>query len=82
MAPLFLSFYLFYFTILDREGNKTFGKKIFSLKLQSKFKSNIDLVQSFSRAFISMISFLAFGLPFILDFQGKLTDTLVVKDND
>ena len=81
IAPFFVFFYLFYFTILDREGNSTLGKKILRIRIVSKFDEHLGLTQSFLRAAITLLSSLALGLPLIMDFQGKLTDSMVIKED-
>jgi uncharacterized RDD family membrane protein YckC len=80
IAPFFVFFYLFYFTILDREGNSTLGKKILRIRIVSKFDEHLGLTQSFLRAAITLLSSLALGLPLVMDFQGKLTDSMVIKE--
>ena len=81
IAPFFVFFYLFYFTILDREGNSTLGKKILRIRIVSKFDEHLGLTQSFLRAAITLLSSLALGLPLVMDFQGKLTDSMVIKED-
>jgi len=71
-------FYLSYFSILDLQS--TPGKSLFKLKLVREDNVDTLLKDSFLRAFITLISFVTLGLPCLIDFQGKLTDTKVVKD--
>ncbi|MFZ4712985.1 MAG: RDD family protein [Bacteriovoracaceae bacterium] len=81
IAPFFVFFYLFYFTILDREGNLTLGKKLLRIRIIAKYDDRLGLTQSFLRAAITLLSSLALGLPLLMDFQGKLTDSMVIKED-
>ncbi len=81
LAPFFVFFYLFYFTILDREGSKTLGKKLMRIRIVAKYEEHMGLTQSFLRAAITLLSALALGLPLLMDFQGKLTDSKVIKED-
>lgn len=78
-APLFIFYYLFYFTILDRAGSLTIGKKIMGIQIRSLRGEHLGFTQTFLRAGITLLSVLAFGLPLLMDFQGKLTDSEVIK---
>lgn len=78
-APIFIFYYLFYFTILDREGSLTVGKKIIGIQIRSLRDGHLGFTQTFLRSLITLLSVLAFGLPLLMDFQGKLTDSEVVK---
>lgn len=79
LMPFFVIYYLLYFTLMEREGNSTLGKQILNLKVISTNNNPVDFNHSFLRALITLSSSLAFGLPLVLDFQGKLSDTKVVK---
>lgn len=79
-AGLFSLIYIFYFTILDLAA--TPGKALFSLKLLPTSKERMSVTQTFVRSLVSLISFLILGLPAILDFQSKLSDSNVYLDND
>lgn len=76
-AAMFSIYYLLYFTIL--ELGATPGKTIFGLKLVKSSGKNVAVKDSFFRAVISLVSAVALFLPLVLDFQGRLTDTKVVK---
>lgn len=73
----FSIFFILYFTILDL--NNSPGKIIFGLKLVRLDKKSPTVYNTFMRSFICLISFFALGLPTILDFQGRLSDTKVIK---
>lgn len=77
-AASFSIFYLSYFSILDLQA--TPGKSLMKVKLIREDNSDISLKDSFLRSFITLISFVTLGLPCLIDFQGKLTDTKVVED--
>lgn len=77
-ATSFSIFYLSYFSILDLQV--TPGKGLFNLQLLRENNKEVSLKDSFLRSFITLLSFVTLGLPCLIDFQGKLTDTKVVED--
>jgi uncharacterized RDD family membrane protein YckC len=77
-ASAFSIFFLSYFSILDLQT--TPGKSVLKLRLVREDNADITLKDSFIRSFITLVSFVALGLPCFIDFQGKLTDTKVVED--
>lgn len=79
IMPFFVIYYLLYFTLMEREGNSSIGKQLFKLKVMSTNNHPVDFPHSFLRSAITLLSTLSFGLPLFLDFQGKLSDTKVVK---
>ncbi len=71
--------FLFYFTLLDSAG--TFGKSLMSLRLINVSDSRpSSLKQNFIRAFVSLMGLALLGFPLLVDFQGKLSHTKLVKD--
>ena len=74
----FSIFFLSYFSILDLQA--TPGKSLLNVKLIKENGSDLTLKDSFNRSFITLVSFVALGLPCLIDFQGKLTDTKVVEN--
>ncbi len=76
-AAIFSIYYLLYFTIL--ELSSTPGKTIFGIRLVTVSGSEVTVKHTFARALISLISGVALFLPMLLDFQGRLSDTKVVK---
>lgn len=76
-AAIFSIYYLLYFTILDLSG--TPGKTIFGLKMIKADNQNLSVKNTFTRALVSLLSGIALFLPMLLDFQGRLSDTKVVK---
>ena len=76
-AAIFSIYYLLYFTILDLSA--TPGKTIFSLRLVKVDGGEVSVKHTFARALISLCSGVALFLPMLLDFQGRLSETKVVK---
>ncbi len=74
----FSIFYLSYFSILDLQA--TPGKSLLKIRLVREDGKGILLKDSFLRSFITLLSFVTLGLPCLIDFQGKLTDTKVSED--
>lgn len=76
-VAIFSIYYVLYFTILDLSASP--GKTIFGLRLLKTDGEEVTVKNTFSRALISLLSGIALFLPMLLDFQGRLTDTKVVK---
>ena len=76
-SAIFSIYYLFYFTILDLSASP--GKTIMGIRLLKTSNANVSIKHTFTRALISLLSGIAFFLPMLLDFQGRLSDTKVVK---
>lgn len=76
-AAIFSIYYLLYFTILDLSASP--GKTIMGLRLLKTDNSNVSVKNTFTRALVSLLSVVALFLPMLLDFQGRLSDTKVVK---
>lgn len=70
--------YVSYFSILDLA--QTPGKILLRLKVES-VDSSLTFKATLIRATVSMISTLLIGLPALLDFSGKLSDTKVVVND-
>lgn len=70
-------FFLTYFSFL--EVGVTPGKALFKMGTVSKSGKGLSLVGAFIRSLITLLSFLALGVPLLFDFQGKLSDSIVVK---
>lgn len=77
VATLFFIYYMIYFSILDMSA--TFGKSLMGIKLITTNNKPVRVKHTFIRAFVTLTSFIAIGLPLLMNFQGKLSDTLVVK---
>lgn len=76
-AILFSIYYMLYFTILELNG--TPGKTIFGLKLVTLSNRPITVRHTFIRSIVSLLSFVALFLPMLVDFQGRLSETKVIK---
>lgn len=76
-GSLFVIFYLLYFTILDLATSP--GKSLMGIYLVKEDSSNVRVINTFSRSLITLISAITLGLPCLIDFQGKLSDSKVVK---
>jgi len=74
---LFSIYYLLYFTILDI--GSTPGKTIMGIKLIKNNNQSVEMKHSFIRALVSLLSFVALFLPMLVDFQGRLSDTKLVR---
>jgi uncharacterized RDD family membrane protein YckC len=76
-AAIFSIYYLLYFTILDLSA--TPGKTIFAIRLVRADGGPVSVKHTFARSLISLFAGIALFLPMLLDFQGRLSDTKVVK---
>lgn len=76
-SVLFSIYYLLYFTIL--ELNVSPGKTILGIRLMRTDDQEVSVKNTFIRALVSLLSFVALFLPMVIDFQGRLSDTKVVK---
>lgn len=76
-TAIFSIYYLLYFTILELSA--TPGKTIFGIRLVTTSGHEVSVKHTFARALISLVSGVALFLPMLLDFQGRLSDTRVVK---
>ena len=76
-SSIFSIYYLLYFTILDLSTSP--GKTIMGIRLLRTDNKNVAVKNTFIRALISLVSSVALFLPMLLDFQGRLSDTKVVK---
>jgi len=76
-GSVFSIYYILYFTVL--ELSTTPGKIIFGIHLEGTEHSSLSVRQTFMRSMVSLFSIFAFCLPMLLDFQGRLSDTKIVK---
>jgi uncharacterized RDD family membrane protein YckC len=77
-AGLYAGIYLIYFTILDVSG--TPGKNIWKFRLVKNSNEQVSLKETFVRAFVCLLSSLAFFVPVFLDFQSKLSDSKNIEN--
>lgn len=76
-GAMFSIYYLLYFTILDLGASP--GKTIMGIRVVCSDNKNVSAKNTFIRALVSLLSGVALFLPMLLDFQGRLSDTKVVK---
>ncbi len=76
-AAIFSIYYLLYFTILDLSASP--GKTMMGLRVVRNDGKSLSVKYTFNRALISLLSAIALFLPLVLDFQGRLSETKVVK---
>lgn len=79
-APILFSlYYVLFFSILDLK--KTPGKVLSGIKLVSIDSNEApSFNQTFVRSLVTLLSIPLFFFPLILDFQGKMSDTKIIKD--
>lgn len=76
-SSVFAIYYILYFTILDLSA--TPGKIIFGIRLTGTDRNGFSVKNTFIRSVISLLSMMVFCLPMFLDFQGRLSDTKIIK---
>jgi uncharacterized RDD family membrane protein YckC len=76
-GSVFSIYYILYFTILDL--STTPGKTICGIRLVGSDRNPISVKNTFIRSIVSLLSVLVFCFPMVLDFQGRLSDTKIVK---
>ncbi len=79
-SAIFTIYFMLYFTIL--ELNTTPGKALLGLRLVHGKNQNVRVSHTFFRSLFTLLSVPALMLPTVLDFQGKLSGTLVVQDKE
>ncbi len=79
-VSVFAIYYLTFFSIFDMVASP--GKSFFKIKLVNLDGAQVDAKSSLVRAAVTLLSLILAGIPFIFDFQGKLSDTIVVEDKD
>ena len=84
LAPMFLFYYIFYFSVFEKACQKTLGKKIVSLKVVREFNGqSASFVQTFFRAIFSLFNLATCGLWSVAGLGELLTRTkVVVLKND
>lgn len=78
---IFSLFYITFFSLLDLVS--TPGKALLGLKIVSSLENSqsdrVTLGQTTVRSIVSLFSIPLFAMPMLFDFQGKLSDTKIVK---
>lgn len=75
---LFMMFYVFYFSFLDKTEFSTLGKRLFDIKLIS-MTSAPSFLNTTLRTILTFVSVLTLGLFSMLSLQDSLTNTKVIK---
>lgn len=75
---LFSLLYIFYFTILDMAASP--GKSLLGLRVCGPNGERPKASQTLVRSVVSLFSLFLLGLPSILDFQSRLSESLVCQD--
>lgn len=78
VVSLFILLSLFYFCLFEK--NQTFGKLFFKIRLIEESGNKPSFNTIFVRAILVLISYFAFCLPLVLNFQDILTDTKVIEE--
>ncbi|MBY0516231.1 MAG: RDD family protein [Bacteriovoracaceae bacterium] len=74
---VFSSYFLLYFTLLEKFQGKSIGKDVMGIKLD--ISSNSQMTNVFFRSLITLVGFLSLGLTSYVDLPGVMTRTKVVK---
>lgn len=74
---IFSLYYLIYFTILDLVSSP--GKILLGIELEKVDKSKLSGSDTFRRSLGSLISFVMLGIPLLIDLQGRLSKSRIVK---
>lgn len=77
-GAIFAIYYISYFSILDIVQSP--GKAGLKIRLIKTSGEGPKINETLMRTFITMLSIPLLGLPCIIDFQGKLSDTKVIQD--
>lgn len=75
---LFSFIYMLYFTIMDL--GQSLGKSLLKLKLVNISNSQVSASMTGTRSFVSLVSLVLLGLPLVLGFQDKISDTYLIED--
>ena len=77
LAVLYMTYYMFYFTLLDMRT--TPGKYLLGIKTVNNNLSMIKAQQSFMRAFVTLSAGLLLFFPIKSNLQDKLSDTKIIN---
>jgi hypothetical protein len=79
VVVLFSSYFMLYFTLLEKFQGKSLGKDLMGLIVVSDEKMTIDRV--FTRALVTLLGFLSLGLTNWVDLPNKISRTKVVQES-
>ncbi len=74
---MFSLYYLLFFSILDLSASP--GKQLLGIKVESLNGKRVSLKNTTIRALVTLVSVFVLFFPLLLDFQGKISDTKLVK---
>ncbi len=77
VISLFIIYFLLYFSVLDLVG--TFGKTLVGIRLYTTGGQPLRIKHTFIRSLVTLTSFIAIGLPLLMNFQGRLSETKVLR---
>lgn len=77
LGVLFSSYFLLYFTILEKFQGRSIGKDLFGITLAAE--RSLPMTTYFARALLTLVGFLSLGLTNYVDLPGTVTATRVVK---
>ncbi len=75
MAPFFITYYIFYFSIFWKTTNQTLGMHLLDLSIESKRKEDLSFAQTFLRAIFSFCSIFTAGIFEVLGFSSAISWT-------
>ena len=78
IGVFFTIFYLLYFSVLDL--NSSPGKLLFGTRLVATANQRLTVFNTFTRAFIILVSITLFMLPLIFGLHNKLSGTVSVEE--
>lgn len=78
LVAIYMLFYMFYFTTLDRTNYSTVGKNLFNLKVVAH-NSEISLKETSLKALLSLVSVLSMGMLTMLSLTDQVSKTRVVQ---
>ena len=78
IGVFFTIFYLLYFSVLDL--NSSPGKLLFGTRLVTSSNQRLTVFNTFSRAFIILVSIPLFMLPLIFGVHNKLSGTVSIEE--
>ncbi len=78
--PVYFLFYIFYFSFMEKTQFSTIGKSLLKIRVVDELDNPLSLYKSFFRAMITLFNLFTLGLGSLLDFQGRLTASRVIKN--
>lgn len=79
ILPMFVFYYLFYFSLMWRTTRKTIGMSLWNLEIKETSKKRFSYNDSLIRSFLGLLSFLSFGILDILGVSDTITWSRIEK---